>query len=75
MFLGASSNDRLRGYLDQCEDVFFVLDNVAQGTIKFRNSCLVDIYDIRTIFSGRCGEHKELRGIYHISYSRNSIIN
>jgi hypothetical protein len=85
-FLGTSSSDddHLEGwYLDTgttnhimgCGDIFFELDRAVQGTVKFGDDSVVNIYGKGiVIFSGRHGEHKVLTGVYWIPHLRNSII-
>jgi hypothetical protein len=55
--------------------VFFELDRVVWGIIKFGDGSVVNICDKGTvIFSGHHGEHKVLMGMYWIPRLKNSII-
>jgi hypothetical protein len=85
-FLGmsCSDDDHLEGwYLDTGAtnhmtghgNVFSELDRAVQGTVKFRDSSVVNICGKGTIiFSGRHDEHKVLTGVYWIPRLKNSII-
>jgi hypothetical protein len=85
-FLGttSSADDRLEGWhLDTSsmnhmtgrDEVFSELDRAVQGTIKFGDGAIINIYGKGTvIFSGHRGEHKVLTGVYWIPRLRNSII-
>jgi hypothetical protein len=85
-FLGttSSADDRLEGwYLDTSstnhmtgrDEVFSELDRAVQGTIKFGDGAIINIYSKGTvIFSGHRSEHKVLTGVYWILWLRNSII-
>jgi hypothetical protein len=56
-------------------NMFSELDRTVQGTVKFRDGSVVNIYDKGTvILSGRHGEHKVLTGVYWILRLKNSII-
>jgi hypothetical protein len=56
-------------------NVFFELDRVVQGTVKFGDGSAINIYGKGTIiFSKRHGEHKVLTGVYWILRLKNSII-
>jgi transposase InsO family protein len=85
-FLGTScsDDDHLEGwYLDMGAtnhmtgrgNVFSELDRAVQGTVKFGDGSVVNIYGKGTIiFSGRHDEHKILTSVYWIPRLKNSII-
>jgi hypothetical protein len=82
--MSCSDDDHLEGwYLDTGAtnhmtgrgNVFFKLDRAVQGTVKFGDDSVINIYGKGTIiFSGRHGEHKVLTGVYWIPCLKNSII-
>jgi hypothetical protein len=85
-FLGmsCSDDDHLESwYLDTSAtnhmtgrgNVLSELDRAMQGTVKFRDGSIINIYGKGTIiFSGHHGEHKVLTDVYWIPRLKNSII-
>jgi hypothetical protein len=85
-FLGmsCSDDDHLESwYLDTSAmnhmmgrgNVLSELDRAMQGTVKFGDGSIINIYGKGTIiFSGHHGEHKVLTGVYWIPRLKNSII-
>jgi transposase InsO family protein len=85
-FLGmsCSDDDHLESwYLDTSAmnhmtgrgNVLSELDRAMQGTVKFKDGSIINIYGKGTIiFSGHHGEHKVLTGVYWIPRLKNSII-
>jgi hypothetical protein len=79
-----SDDDHLEGwYLDTGAtnhmtgrgNVFSELDRAVQGTVKFGDGSVVNIYGKDTIiFFGRHDKHKVLTGVYWIPRLKNSII-
>jgi transposase InsO family protein len=71
LYLDTGATNHMMGH----DNVFFELDRAVQGTIKFRDSSVINIYGKGTIiFSGCHGEHKALTGMYWIPRLKNSII-